>query len=325
MLDFFNLPNNERAPNSDIQIFVGTGTNSGLSPNLADIHEWKKPRGITMLHILCVGAGGGGGGGFSAAAGSAKGGGGGGGAGALVNLIIPAMFVPDKLYVLPGNGGKGGSAGGAGNFGTTSCVFIYPDANFNPANLLIISASSGTTIASAGGAGTAAAGGAGGSGMTAASTPSTCIFAQCGVMGGQPGGGGSAGGAPGANGNNFTHTTPLSNVLPGTGGGGSTSGAPTTSGGVTSFTSSGMLGPIKESAPSAAGPGAVGGSGSVILRSPVAPFFVYGGLGAGGSDASVGAPGGNGAWGSGGGGGGSGTTGGAGGDGGAGVVIITGW
>lgn len=32
MLDVFFLPNSERAPNSDIQTFVGAGTNVGSSP-----------------------------------------------------------------------------------------------------------------------------------------------------------------------------------------------------------------------------------------------------------------------------------------------------
>src|SRR6266568_4685992 len=94
MLDFFNLPNNERAPNTDIQMFTGAGTNSGSSPNLVDVHEWKKPRGITMMHIVCIGAGGGGGGGVTGAVGVSKAGGGGGGSGALSILLIPAVYLP---------------------------------------------------------------------------------------------------------------------------------------------------------------------------------------------------------------------------------------
>src|SRR5574343_336906 len=72
---------------------------------------WSKPRGVQMVMILAVGAGGGGGNGFSAAAGSARGGGGGGGSGAISRVIIPAILLPDVLYVSPGVGGAATAAG----------------------------------------------------------------------------------------------------------------------------------------------------------------------------------------------------------------------
>jgi hypothetical protein len=327
MLDVFNLPNNERAPNVDIQQFVGAGTNSGFSPNIVDVHEWKKPRGITMMHILCIGAGGGGGGGQSAAAGTSKAGGAGGGSGSLSTLLIPAIYLPDKLYVLPGNGGRGGAAGVNGTTGSTSLVLLYPDSLLQVDNILINSSNSGTATSGGGTAGSGGTAGTGGSGMLA-STSSAARWSQLGLYNSFAGNGGSSlnnGGSPGSNGQNFTYPSGSAFIMPGTGGGGTTSGTPNTSGGIISFSSAVILGPVVEAKSAAAGPGSVSGSGGYVLRGPVMPFFVYGGLGGGGADAAAGGNGGDGVFGSGGGGGGAGTTGGTGGDGGAGIVIITCW
>ena len=71
---------------SDVQMFFAN-TNA-----TTQWQQWIKPKGVTMVHILCIGAGGGGGGGQSAS--GNKGGGGGGGSGAIGSLIIPAIFLP---------------------------------------------------------------------------------------------------------------------------------------------------------------------------------------------------------------------------------------
>ena len=60
--------------------------------------NWQKPRGITMVHIIAIGAGGGGGGGHTAATGSAKSGGGGGASGAVSRLYIPANLCPENCF-----------------------------------------------------------------------------------------------------------------------------------------------------------------------------------------------------------------------------------
>lgn len=96
-----------------------TGTASGWEP-------WIKPRNARMVMIVCIGAGAGGGGGHTAAAGTARGGGGGGGCGAISRVLLPAIFLPDTLFVLAGAGGAGGTAAGAGSAGTRSYVSMVP-------------------------------------------------------------------------------------------------------------------------------------------------------------------------------------------------------
>ena len=93
MLDLFNFPT---APqNADIQVFCETQI-----PEVS-IHPWKtwnKPRGVSMCYMLAIGCGGNGGSGAVGAASTAAGGGG-GGSGGQSSLLIPAMFLPDVLYV----------------------------------------------------------------------------------------------------------------------------------------------------------------------------------------------------------------------------------
>lgn len=99
MLDVFNFPTPQSA---NYQAFYGGG-GSGAITNLS----WVKPRGVSMVRFLLIGAGGGGGNG------SSTNGGGGGGSGAMTSWVGPAMFVPDQLVIVTGLGGTSGIAGTA--------------------------------------------------------------------------------------------------------------------------------------------------------------------------------------------------------------------
>ena len=123
MLDVLNLP---KPQNGYIDYFFGDAISAGTS-----WRTWEKPRGISMIDITCIGAGGGGRSGWSVDS-NARSGGGGGGSGGFSRLLIPAMVLPDVLYVSVGRGGLGGAAsfavGGAnaGSNGTFSAVSIAP-------------------------------------------------------------------------------------------------------------------------------------------------------------------------------------------------------
>lgn len=123
--------------------YVGNIPNDGSSigqNNLPDnYYIYKKPKNAKFIHILAMGGGTGGGGGAAitssvGVATFARGGGGGGGGG-LAQTIIPACFLPNIIYVRPGNGGMGGlggdtsitvsSAGQRGQSGTQSLVTIF--------------------------------------------------------------------------------------------------------------------------------------------------------------------------------------------------------
>lgn len=92
MLDLQHIPVSTGA--SDVQIFTNPSTVTNVQ-----WCTWKKPRGKSMMHILCIGGGGGGGGGFTRTAGNAGGGGGSGGGSAQTRVTLPLFYVPDILYV----------------------------------------------------------------------------------------------------------------------------------------------------------------------------------------------------------------------------------
>lgn len=122
-----------------------------ITPNLVTrrTQVWNKPRGVSMIRFLLIGAGGGGANGFTNRTG--------GGSGAVTSWLVPAMFVPDRLIVSPGQGGAGGAASSTtSNNGATG---VLTDVGPAP-NISILQAQPG-------GGGTAS-GGAGG-GATAAS------------------------------------------------------------------------------------------------------------------------------------------------------------
>jgi hypothetical protein len=307
MLDHFNLP---QLPGSDVQMFTRPCTVTNTQWLL-----WTKPRGLSMAHILCISGGGGGGGGFTAGVGVAGAGGGGGGGSGVSRVTIPLEFLPDRLYVQVGAGGQGvGSGGGTAGSGILSYVSTYFDTTAT--NIFVLSGAAGPT---GGATGTGTTGGARGAGGTVAVIGSM-PYAGLGIFSVIAGSVGAAGGDDlGAVG----ESVPIANngtcCMGGSGGGGKTSGD-FAGGGVSAAANSYFI----INAPVAA-PGTNllnnGAGGPQLWK----PFWSYGGMGGGATNAggSVGGRGGDGAYGAGGGGGGSGVTGGRGGDGGTGLVIIS--
>lgn len=296
MLDFGHLAGKNTA---DIQIFAGSCT--------VDNKEWKTymvPRGINMLYIMVAGGGGGGGNGFSGGAGTARGGGGGGSGGNGMHVWIPAIFLPEILYIQAGVGGQ------ANTNGIASYVAIAPD-NSATGNIICYG-NAGLKGANGAGAGTAGGG-------SAATTP---VVTNCGAIGGAiyqivaSSSGAGAGAIAGAAGTGASYSN--GNLAGGGAGGGST----------TSGNFNGGAG-----APSAAGwwPGVPagttagdknGGSWFETLEHHTLPM-IFPGIGGGAAfNNAVGGDGGTCTFASGGGGGGAGTTGGNGGKGGDGLVII---
>lgn len=98
MLDVFNFASPQTA---NYQEFYGGGT----------VRDWVKPRGVSMVRMLLIGAGGGGSGGGVGTTNGCNG----GGSGAVTEWVGPAIFIPDILRVSLGAGG----AGGAGSTTTT--------------------------------------------------------------------------------------------------------------------------------------------------------------------------------------------------------------
>lgn len=285
--------------NSDIKIFT---------PQTSWI-IWEKPKGCTMLFILSIGGGGGGGGGFTRAAGNAGGGGGGGCGGGISRLIIPAILVADKAYILPGFGGTASSGSGvAGGNGQPS--YISNQRSSAGQDLIFVAFGGG-----GGGAGTGAAGGA--VGNSSASIGSTSFaYANLGIFQGSinavPGAGGAQTGAAGGNVTWWSSTAlPISSGA----GGGGTQSADFKGGDI-------LTNAIMNTVPGGAAGSNNGMAGSVMWSNNF-PLSISGGSGGGSSNAGVGGDGGQGGNpGSGGGGGGAGTTGGKGGRGGDGLIMI---
>ena len=129
MLDLLHLP---KSSPSNVDYFYYTGS----TPSNLSWQTWEKPRGIIMLEIICIGAGGGGRSGWCAGS-TTRSGGGGGGSGGFTRLLIPAVFLPDVLYVQVGRGGAGGAnrtatgSANAGLDGAFSAVNIAPSNTFS--------------------------------------------------------------------------------------------------------------------------------------------------------------------------------------------------
>jgi len=314
MLDLLHLP---KSTPGNVDYFYHTGT-SWVT--------WEKPRGIIMLEIICIGGGGGGRSGhvFN---GSGRSGGAGGGSGGFSRLLIPAVFLPDVLYVSVGRGGAGGATTAASNTsnlganGTASYVSIAP----STAAIYL------ACFANAGGGGitTGASTNAGGLAASVV-TQANCLMSGLGQFFALAGQSGTAGTT--LAGTAITYpTTGLLLSGGAAGGGGLTGGnfggfvtAPTQASFSLITTRTGGL------AASTADPGADG-------LSLFQPLMSIGGAGGGMSTSTTnnvgrGGNGGNGGFGSGGGGGGAGPSGfvpgngaGAGGKGGDGLVIIRSW
>ena len=295
----------------------------GKSATLGGTWEiWEKPRGINMVHFTCIGDGGGGGGGASNNSTTARGGGAGGSSGGFTSLSIPAIFLPDVLYVSVGKGGAGGAAGNPAALGTagvgsyvaiapyTALTGIYTVCYANGGTVSAVQASSTATSTAPG--------------AVAAATIANMLIAGLGnfsALAGQVGGaGGSFGGAPGGA---ITYPTTGLLLSGGAGGGGGGSTVAAAGGNVTAPTQASYVYFSTLTGSQRGNPAANGASGYQIQQ----PLLSLGAAGAGAGSANN-ANGGNGrpgAIGSGGSGGGGGAVGGTGGDGGPGLVIIQSW
>lgn len=306
MLDLSYLAQSTKA---DVQTFSGTSGTGGYL-------TWQRPRGVSMLNIIAIGAGSDGGSGAIGAAGSSAGGGG-GGSGGVTSVLVPALSLPALMYVkaptLAADGATIVSISPPGAAGATEILAIAnaPIANGGAAsgNTAGTGATGGVVVAInsmrlAGlGRYTVAAGQNGSSGGDSASNAVSTVLPTSGIMVTAGGGGGGTAGA-GLPGN-------LAGDISGAG------VFPTLSAGISS---------------SAATTPATDGSAG-IQPIPELLYF-YGGSGGGATFGSatgaglVAGKGGNGAYGCGGGGGGGGLTGstqGTGGQGGPGLVIIIAW
>lgn len=294
-------------PDDRMQVFYpGVGNNNST---LMGWREWRKPRGINWIFILCIGAGGGGGGGFTAATASAKGGGAGGGSGTITKLMGPAFMFPDTMFVSVGDAAPGGAAGAAGTVGYGSLVSWRPAVYAPATNICIAFGGTG------GAAGTAAGNVAG----TAASTvqqahiPIGITFGLAHSLGGVAGANGGT--IVPANGGNISQYGSF--TINGGAGGGSVSAGNVFSSGGSVFASD----PFTQGT-GGQNDGDPGANGYTAWY----PFFhARSGAGGAGSVAGTGGLGGIGGLGCGGGGGGAGITGGKGGDGGGGLVVIGAW
>ena len=161
MLDFNHILNN---PNIDVQTFIGTAkiTVGQFGVSISEFKTWRKPRGARFVYMIGVGGGSSGGCGLNTS--SISGGGAGGGSGAQSNLLIPAMFLPDVLYIQAGLGGSQPAtlvSGAVGVAGTPTYV-VLEQGNVLAAELTVLFANGGNVtnaaITSSGGSsGTAAA------------------------------------------------------------------------------------------------------------------------------------------------------------------------
>jgi hypothetical protein len=317
MLDFNHVLSN---PGVDVQSFFGTSdADSQTATNITDWRIWTKPRGVNWVYMIAVGAGASGVGGTFTGASAASTGAAGGGSGAQSMVLIPAMFVPDRLYIQTGLGGRQGTAitsALASVAGGNTYVAIEPTLTITGVSPLFILAANGAA-STTGGTATAMSGN-----FPLAGRGWSQNFA------------GQDGGAAGAtqNGAGGAITLPTTGLMV-TGGAGSggkdTSGAAGGAGGA--ITGVGFLGTLPTHAGGVAATAALNGGNGIHGRM-VTPYMFYGGSG-GGSGAfaatgtgSTGSAGGNGGPGCGGGASGPGysTTGRAG-DGGDGFVYILSW
>lgn len=279
-------------PGYDVQYFEGSFSSQTLW------QTWKKPRGVNWVYILAVGAGGGGGSGRVATAGGG-GGGGGGGSGGLSTIFMPAMFIPDTLFV---SCPVGGSPSTAGN---DTKVSLQPFTASTHINYTLLYANGGNPGSASGGL----TGGAGGTGAPVTSFASSSYYGFRGRATFIAGQAGAAGGTSTTAGNSITPPSTGIIVTGGAGGGGSNTAG--FAGGIIS-TISGTLGNDFFNLPTIAANGATGSTpaerGANGFKSK---FMNFGGGGGGGASTTAGGVlgrGGDGAPGCGGGGGGGGNT-----------------
>jgi len=318
MIDTFDILDERRSH----QVFYSTGT--------ASWQVWQKPASCRFVYMLCIGGGGGGGAGRRNP-GVATCGGGGGGCSSITRMMVPAIFLPDVLYIQVGAGGAGGDGDATniqsdGASGNLSYISVQP--NSTAVNIICQSgnAAAGGGIGGRSNGSIASSGGSAGTAWTAATTILEFAYFRSTI------------GRIGANAGNTT--VPPSNItvsatgVPltgGAGGGGTSAGTATENGGSinASKLNPAISGGLADSATNA------NGKAGFSLMIPTnsgktpTPMFFTGGSG-GGSTTTAGAnggDGGDGAYGCGGGGGGAsnetGVPAGDGGKGGDGLVIIT--
>jgi len=121
MLDTFNFANPQTC---NYQEFYGGGSTQ----------DWIKPRGLSMVRMLLIGAGSGGGVGITTSGGL------GGGSGVVTTWIGPAIFIPDELRISIGAGGASASAGNK-----TSIIYQQKDGT----GYTLLNANGGLTSGSA--------------------------------------------------------------------------------------------------------------------------------------------------------------------------------
>jgi hypothetical protein len=308
--------------NTLVQVYTG---HKILTSESRKVLIWKKPRLAKFVSFFGCGGGGGGGSGTTIAG---LGGGGGGGSATVCNLFVPAMFLPNVLYISVGHGGAGGN-GITGSTGGYTLV-SFSDKAFSAYcdHLMIMHPGTGGSIASSGGAG-----GAGG-GYSVSNQRGLTLGIKF-LYSGTTGATGAASGTshdvnnflgPYLTAGNFTQSCFCG---PGAGGGGVNGGVAVRGGNV-------VLGGIL---PTRLGTAANSGTtrsddglnyyidlsmGIPKNRGNNIPLMFTGGAGGGGHSSATASPGGHGGYGSGGGGGGTGITGGGvGGNGGSGLLIIT--
>lgn len=275
------------------------GIQGGIEYTNPGSYIWNKPKDIVMVYIFLQAAGGGGGAGSSGVAGTNRNGGGGGGSGGMTTLLIPALFLPDILYITVGRGAAGQP--------TTATAVDSPLATavrFHPTGSFICTANSG-------GSANGAVGGTGPSSVTSTNMP-------VGVSGIWTSYAGQSGQAASGTGGDGTGSSLFFNTYQPT--------APS-GGGVTTANVSGLGGSVSSaglnifSAPGGSTAGAEGSAG-VAYKAGMYPWYHTPGTGGAGNAAGTGGIGGSAIRGAGGGGGGGGITGGRGGNGGSGYVFI---
>ena len=186
MLDFFHTTNSINN-NYDVQTFAGLADTT-----LSNWQMWRKPRGAKMIYILAVGGGASGGCGVNT--GTTSGAGAGGGSGGQSSLLIPAMLIPDTLYIQIGQGGKAGTptSGGLCVAGLPTYIAYEADTTQESYFTLLLANYAPVSVTSA----TTTTGGTAGPAASAASINNmdaarggiyTLIVGQAGVAGGASG------------------------------------------------------------------------------------------------------------------------------------------
>ena len=265
----------------------------------AGTYLWQKPIGVSLITIVCVGAGADGQAGTTAAIGASKNGGSGGGSGGVTTCVFSASMLPEYLNI---NLGKSQTYGTSSAL-SDSWVAAATSNRVGNTSRFVFAYARGSNGSSAGAAATTTQ-------MVAGTLGHVTTLAG---IGRNPGGSG---------GTAATNDSTLSNVnfwmtsgAGGSGGGSSSSATYTTGAGIANITGSNLI-----TAGGNVGTGIIAGRGAQIYK----PIMIFtGGAGGGGCTTVAGGAGGDGAPGCGGGGGGGGTTGGAGGKGGDGFVIIS--